>query len=368
MRRSLLFALMCVVCVSAAKADQVTLKNGDRLTGTIVSSDGKTLLLKSEFAGDVTIQWDAITAIDSSQDLHLTLKDGKRLTGKVATSDGTLVVSPSAGAAGAGSAPKAEIVAVRNEAEQKAYDEAEEKMAHPKFTYFWSGMFNTGLALTRGNSSTASYTLDGTAVRQTPRDKLTLFGNYVYASDNTILPGRTTANAIVSGIRGDWNISPRVFVYAFGNFQTNQLQELNLRQIYGGGFGYHVIKTDRTVFDVFGGANYDRDEFGAYTTTAGVPIPAMTRNSAEINVGETLNSKLSKRTTLTEQFSLFPNLSDTGQYRFQFNAALATQMKNWLSWQITFSNIYISNPPPDLKANDLVLSTGLRVNWGKPAR
>ncbi len=35
-------------------ADQVTLKNGDRLTGTIVKSNGKTLLIKTEFAGEVT--------------------------------------------------------------------------------------------------------------------------------------------------------------------------------------------------------------------------------------------------------------------------------------------------------------------------
>src|SRR5690349_16034595 len=61
MRRILLsvFSLLLIAC--SARADQVVLKNGDRLTGKIVSGDGKTLLLKSEFAGDVTIQWDAIT-------------------------------------------------------------------------------------------------------------------------------------------------------------------------------------------------------------------------------------------------------------------------------------------------------------------
>jgi hypothetical protein len=41
-------------------ADQVVLKNGDRLTGTIVKSDGKTLLIKTEFTGDITVQWPAI--------------------------------------------------------------------------------------------------------------------------------------------------------------------------------------------------------------------------------------------------------------------------------------------------------------------
>src|ERR1700682_3983446 len=82
MRRSFLCAILVLAAALAARADQVTLKNGDRLTGSIVNSDGKTLLIKTEFAGDVTVQWDAITGIESSGKLNLTLKDGKRLSGK----------------------------------------------------------------------------------------------------------------------------------------------------------------------------------------------------------------------------------------------------------------------------------------------
>ena len=366
MRRSLLLMLVCVLWVPGANGDQVTLKNGDRLTGTIVSGDGKTLVLKSEFAGDVTIQWDAVTAINASQDLNLTLKDGKRLSGKVSTSDGTFVVAPGVGTAG-GSTAKDTIVAVRNNAEQAVYDEQAEKMAHPRLYYFWSGVFDTGLALTRGNSSTASYTLSGNAVRATPRDKLTLYGNYVYATDNTVVPGHTTANSIVSGVRGDLNVSPRLFVFAIADFQTNELQHLDLRQAYGGGFGYHALKSARNTLDIFGGANYDRDEFGAYLLGT-TPVAAVNKDSGEFLVGEEFASKFSKRSTFTERFSLFPNLSSTGQYRFQFNSSVATQLKNWLSWQFSMSDIYISYPPTGLKGNDLVLSTGLRVNWGKPAK
>lgn len=39
-------------------ADQVTLGNGDRLTGQIVKSDGKTLTLKTESVGTVDIKWE----------------------------------------------------------------------------------------------------------------------------------------------------------------------------------------------------------------------------------------------------------------------------------------------------------------------
>jgi Protein of unknown function, DUF481 len=371
MRHSLVCALLGVVLAPAAFSDQVTLKNGDRLTGSIVNGDGKTLRMKTEFAGDVKIQWDAITGIESSQPLNLTLKDGKRLSGKITTTDGKLVVAGGAAPPSGISAGKDTIEAVRNDAEQKAFDLEAEKMAHPKFTYFWGGLFDTGLALTRGNSSTVSYTFNANATRTTPRDKLTLHGNYIFASDNTTPPSRTTANALGAGARGDLNIGPRLFVFAFGDYETNALQHLDLRQVYGGGFGFHALKTDRVVLDIFGGLSYDHDAFGAYSYSNPAPPPALisvaayTQNSAEAVVGEEFDSHLSKRSMLTERFSLYPNLSHTGEYRFQFDTALSTQLKGWLSWQTTLSDHYISYPPPDLKANDLILSTGLRVSWGK---
>lgn len=363
-RRGLLGVLLLAMLAPAVLADQVTLKNGDRLTGTIVSGDAKTLHLKTDFGGDINIDWGTVVAVESSQDLTLTLKDGKKLTGKVTTADGKFVV--------AGGAPvaKEDVTAVRNQAEQQAFDLATERMAHPKFTYFWGGVVDGGLALTRGNSDTVSFTFDTKAVRATPRDKLTVYANYIFANNETTLPYTTTANLFQAGIRGDWNISPRTFVYATADFTTNQLQHLQLRQVYGGGFGYHIIKNDTTLFDVFGGGDYDRDQFGAYSYTNPAPPPPLlvensrTLNSAEIMVGEEFDKNFSKRTVFTERFVFFPNVSHLGDYRFQFNTTLAVAMKTWLSWQTSFQDLYISYPPPGVKGNDLVLSTGLRVIWG----
>src|SRR5947208_2580188 len=62
-------------CVSFA--DQIVLTNGDRLTGTIMKADDKTLVIKTEFAGDVTVQWPAVQEIHSTQDLAPSYARGK---------------------------------------------------------------------------------------------------------------------------------------------------------------------------------------------------------------------------------------------------------------------------------------------------
>jgi len=59
-------ALLFLSLSGTLLADQVVMKNGDRLSGNIVKYDGKSLIIKSELAGQVTIPWDAVTSITSS--------------------------------------------------------------------------------------------------------------------------------------------------------------------------------------------------------------------------------------------------------------------------------------------------------------
>ena len=152
MRRSVLIGVgLCLLAVGA-RADQVTLKNGVRLTCTSVKSDAKTLLIKTDLAGDVNVQWDAVTSIVSSQPLHLGLKDGQTVVGTVATADGKFEVETKT--TGEITTPKDAVVTVRNDDEEKSYDTEIDRLKNPRLTDFWTGLLDTGLSVTRGNSAT----------------------------------------------------------------------------------------------------------------------------------------------------------------------------------------------------------------------
>jgi hypothetical protein len=97
-RTSLSLLLALFLIGPAVFADQISLKNGDWLTGTILKSDAKTLVLKTEAAGDVTLQWSAIDSITSTQPLHVGLAGGQMVVGPVTTDDGKFhVATQSAG-------------------------------------------------------------------------------------------------------------------------------------------------------------------------------------------------------------------------------------------------------------------------------
>src|SRR5437016_9598155 len=116
MRMVQILAIVAFSFCSASFADQIVLTNGDRLTGTIMKADDKTLVIKTEFAGDVTVQWPAVQEIHSTQTLHLVTRGEKTLVGTVTTADGNLAVGTTT--SGTATVAKADVTALRNDEEQ----------------------------------------------------------------------------------------------------------------------------------------------------------------------------------------------------------------------------------------------------------
>jgi putative salt-induced outer membrane protein YdiY len=354
------FTLMVVIGLSMASfADQVTLKNGDHLTGTVVKSDGKVLVLHTDAAGDVTIQFDAITQITTTEELHVSLKDGKTAVGPVTTTDGKIEIATKSG--GTVEASKDDVKQIRNDAEQLAFD----KTLHPGLRHGWNGGVNVGFSVARGNSETENLALAFNAVHPTLNDKITMYATTLYTKNDLASPS-DVANLETGGFRYDRNINPRLFAYGAVDFMSDALQFLDLRGVYGGGFGYHAIKSDNTTFDVLGGLNYTHETYsnGPLVSTP-PPVYAsygVTNKFVALTLGEELTHK-HKGTIITENMYFFPDLQDTSDYRATFNLGTVTKLGKRFGWQNQFSDIYVSNPPVGAKKNDVILTTGLNFTF-----
>lgn len=350
---------------SVALADQITLKNGDRLTGTVVKSDGKTIVLHTDAAGDVTIKFDAVQEIKTEQELHVSTKDGKTAVGPVTTSDGKIEIATKT--SGTVEAAKEDVTVIRNDAEQAAYDKSQLPL---HLTQGWTGGANVGFSIARGNSETDNLALAFNAARTTKKDKLTLYATSVDTkNDLAVAPAsKTVANLETGGFRYDRNLHPKLFVFGAADFEANALQYLDLRQVYSGGFGWHVIKSAATTMNILGGGNYTHE---TYSNGAAVPPPPVgifvsygkTNRFAALTLSEELTQKLGKSTVITQNLGFFPNLQQTGEYRTTFNLGTVTKISKWLGWQNQFGNIYVSNPPVGSKRDDVLLTTGLNISF-----
>ncbi len=358
-RLFLLMAILCLLC-GAALADTVTLKNGDRLSGKIVKADGKTLTIKTEFAGVVTLDFAAITAITSDEPLNLTLRDGQKVIGRLAAAGDDKIEVETADT-GKVTLARETIATVRSKEEEAAYQAELARLRNPGLMDLWAGSADFGLALAGGNAKTSTFTMGIGAARVTPRDKISIYAAALRASNSTSGTKLTTANAARGGVRYDVNLSGRWFAFGSADFDFDEFQLIDFRSVFGGGGGYHAIKNERTVLDLFAGGAYNKTYFGADQKNNRA---AFNTNSAEVLFGEELAYKLSGRTSLTQRAVLFPNLSQTGEYRFNFDTTAATALTKYLSWQITFSDRYLSNPAFGRKSNDTLLTTGIQVNFG----
>lgn len=86
-------AVWANLLLGIAWADEVVMKNGDRVTITIIKQDGKTITVKTDNFGIVTAPWDKVASLQSDQPVNVVLKDGKTLVGTVAPGEGKVAIT-----------------------------------------------------------------------------------------------------------------------------------------------------------------------------------------------------------------------------------------------------------------------------------
>jgi len=340
--------LLASLSVSAAWADRVELKNGDRVTGSIVKKDGKNLTIKTDQFGVVTTSWDQVVSVQVDKPINVVLPDGRTVQGTIATTNGKLEVATRDAKL---SLEPAEVATIRNDDEQKAY----ERLEKPGWGQLWAGTGSVGFAGTSGNARTLVFTTGVNAARVTRTDKTSLYFSTIKASALVNGKNADTAQAIRGGIGYDHNLTPRLFANAFNDWEYDKFQDLDLRFVLGGGLGFHAIKTERSQLDLLGGVDFNHSSFST----------PLTRNSAELFWGDEYSLKVNSATSLVQSYRMFNDMTNTGSYRVNFDVGASTKLAKWLNWNLSISDRYLNHPAPGRKTNDLLYTTGLGITFAR---
>ncbi len=82
-------------------------------------------------------------------------------------------------------------------------------------------------------------------------------------------------------------------------------------------------------------------------------------------LGEDFLHNFSKTTSIQQKIRFYPNVSNSGNYRMNFDTTFATAVAKWFSLQFTVSDRYLSNPVPGRKTNDVLYSAGVRLSFAQ---
>lgn len=331
-----------------AFADQFIMKDGDRVTGEIVKKEGDILTVKTVNFGTVTMRWDDIATIRTDRPVNVVLPDGRTVKENLETRGAQIQVGSQTLAPG-------DVKTLRNDDTQKAY----ERLLNPGILDLWTVTGSLNVAGTKGNAETSTLTTPFNFVRASNTTRTTAYFNSIRSTATINGVNAQTAQAVRGGWGYSRNIRPKIFGNMFNDYEYDKFQSLDLRVVIGGGVGYQIWTRENSRLSAVAGIAWNREAFSPSNAAS------FTRNSAEAYWGNDFNYKLNTRTTLTQAFRMFNGLTSGGNYRVNFDMGASTQVVKWLTWNIAFSDRYLSAPVFGRKNNDFLYSTGVGFTWSR---
>jgi putative salt-induced outer membrane protein YdiY len=238
---SLVLAMIFIALTCGqAFGDEVWLKNGDRLTGKVVSLDSGLLVLKTSYAGGLSIKWEEVVNLKTDEPVKVVLGDETTAQGPVSPGDSGKVKI------------KAEQVA-----EPVTIDLANVKTINPKPPLSTTLRISVGATKNSGNTENQDFYGQLDFVARTAMNRFSVGGNYQRSEDNDV----KTADNAMGYIKYDHFLSKQWYLYANATGQQDEFQDLNLRATLGVGAGYQFFESERTNLSLEGGLSYVNEDF-----------------------------------------------------------------------------------------------------------
>lgn len=218
----------------------------------------------------------------------------------------------------------------------------------------WRGAIGASVTSSSGNNESVNASLTADAVRQREHDKFVARMQSLYGRHEQGGVSGLTASRFSAGTRYDRDFSDLVYGFVGYDVEKNKLNDLRWRHSPSVGAGLHLRKSETFTFDVFTGYSYNRE-----TLYSGA-----TRSFDEVLFGEETTHKFAEDTSFRQRLVVYPNLSDSGEYRLVFDAGLlAPLLGNW-NLTLNLTARYQSNPPPNVQKSDTLVFAGVQYRWG----
>jgi hypothetical protein len=329
--------------------DVITMKNGDRLTGTIKRLEAGVLYFGLDYAdGDVSIEWAKVARVESKQLFIVKMQDGSVFVGNLRTAPKTK----------GNDVTRLEIVETAEAENPVTIDKSQVADMRQTADEFWrrlSGGVSFGSSYSKGNNA-AQYNLGFDTAYQRER-----WGAQANLTSNLSSSSGTAASTRNMLALGAYQLLPwkNYFYGGLGSFLQSSVQGINLQTSLGGGIGRFLKNTNRSQISVMGGLAWQSTDY----RQSDVSLPKQNVISGLVAVNLSL-FKFSK-TNLTVTGHLFPALSEPGRVRFDTNASYFVKVFGDLSWTISFYGNWDTRPPPHFSGSDYGTASGVSWTFGK---
>ncbi|MFC1704554.1 YdiY family protein [Candidatus Omnitrophota bacterium] len=291
-----ILAVLCFIQAQGILADEVFLKNTDRISGVITEGDG-VLFVETEAMGTVPVKKEFIDRVVTDAELK----------------------------------------------EQPEIQVAEEEAPAVE----WTKEISVGYDKTSGNTQKSSLSTALVLKRKTEDDEFDFKGDTYYSESNNKMDAQKwnlMTRYALSFWEKDW------FNFYKVDVNHDRFANIDYRIVPSAGIGYWFFDNDdeKLMVELGAGVQYTNYNDGTSDETEPVLIPRA--------YGE---KRIFKNARISEDITLYPSLQDAGDYRLHSETALTNPINDELSLKLSWINDYDSNPAAGIKDHDMSLITSL---------
>jgi hypothetical protein len=244
-------------------------------------------------------------------------------------------------------------------------DASYQKEIHRKidWTSGWDGNITTGSTAILSTQNSLTVTVAAALKRSVPTvswldPKLRTLLDFNLSTGKTTQPGEPDAytNIYHVGAERDEYFSRRGYYLQVTSFDHDYSQGLVLQQVYGGGIGATLVKTEKREFDVTADLHYEGQQFNA--TAA---VPELNRHLVGSSLTETYSRKWGK-IRFDEKLSASLAWNDESAFSAVGTSSLKLPVYKKLGFSVSVIDNFLNDPQVGYNRNSLQFSTGFSLS------
>lgn len=241
----LILAVGILLASDPAAADKLSLSNGDVITGKAIRMVDQKLVFKTEYAGEISVDWQKVVKLSTDEPIKVILRDGTALTGEAQEADNNKMILDAG---------------KHEEHEEPAKFGLKEVAAinpETKPPVRITTRANLGITLERGNTDTDNRHFDGELVARTDKNRFIIGGELNKEKDR----GRTSSDNWRAYGKYNYFMTQKWFLLANTLFEHDKFKDLDLRTTLGAGIGYNFFESEELNLNMGAGPAYIKENF-----------------------------------------------------------------------------------------------------------
>lgn len=332
----------------AFAVDHIETKNGATLTGTIKKITHDTIILSTDYAGELMLQRDKVLGFSSEQPLAIRLNSGTTLIGPVSHQDaGKLAIIAS----------DASLITQFNDiAESWTPDQQDPNIVrieeeHAVALRKWSYQAGVDVSGQKGNSDESVLAINVAAELKGEDDALLFYGSV----DKAKQQGIDSSDEIIVGMEYTSYLTAPWGWYIRGEIERDDFENIDLRTLLGSGLNYRVLNTPEHSLELRSGLGYRHESFNDGTT----------EQSPTLDFGLAHQWQFARWGEMKNNLTYTPAITDFADYLIRHDSSLEIPLAFSEYWQLRFGlqHDYKSIPASGRKGLDTRYYSRLQLSW-----